>query len=141
MTTDGGLRAIFQKKLIDFHWQGVEIGGTGRGVPDSNYCSDGIEGWIEFKLSGAWSVDLRPEQIAWIERRTRARGRVFIVVRRKGEGGPRIGPKFDELWLYRGADVRALAVGGMKELPPEGRWAGGVARWDWEAVRKILSAR
>lgn len=143
MTTDGGLRKIFQQHLPEFHWQSVETWSTGQGVPDVNYCYDAKEGWIEFKQTENFSVDISPHQVAWIERRTRAGGRVFIAVRRKHEGGPRKGEATDELWLFFGAVARVLLRNSLTSIPLISRvlmTPGGPNRWNWPGIgQKLLT--
>src|SRR3954453_14766207 len=98
---DGGLRKLFRQYVQPCDWQSIETAMTGGGVPDSNYCMDGVEGWIEFKLTTHWIVPLRPEQIGWLLRGTRFGGRVFIAVRRQTKVGLRTATA-DELWLLHG---------------------------------------
>lgn len=126
MAIDGGLRKIFHQK-IDGHWQAIETGGVGLGVPDSNFCIDGVEGWIEFKKTDHWKPTLRPEQIAWIHRRWRQGGNVWIAVRRIEK----------ELWLVRGDWVRELGATGLKAVEAI-HWS---EPWDWEAIRNILKSK
>lgn len=140
---DGGLRNLFHIHLKSgAHWQAVETGGTGLGIPDSNYCIDGVEGWVEMKRTNAWSVGVRPEQNSWHRTRTARGGRTFFAVRRCHDGGPRKGDAVDELWLCHGRWSLALMVGGLQhpEIKWLGVWSGGPARWDWQAVRHILTA-
>jgi hypothetical protein len=146
---DDGLRPMFHERLRQFHWQAIETGGVGLGVPDSNYCGDALEGWVEFKStrrSGS-SVDIRPEQVAWCFRRWRAGGRVTIAVRHRHDGGPRVGPAVDQLHLVSGRYARELLSGGISEthlmlyagypqLCPTMR--GGPARWDWAMIARCL---
>lgn len=134
---DGGLRKLFRIHLPTFHWVSVETGLTEQGVPDSNYCVDGIEGWVEYKLSITNKVWLKPEQIGWHERRARAGGRTFIAVRFNHLGGPRKGQPKDCLFIYAGAAVRSVAVSGLT-VPSLARWENGPARWDWAAIGKVL---
>jgi hypothetical protein len=112
---------------VDF--QAVETHSTGRGVPDSNYCVDGTEGWIEHKRAKRGRVDLSKEQVAWAERRMRHGGRVFLAVR---EGS--------RLWLFAGGAMRAIrsAHGRIAGAPALGEWAGGPARWGWDEVLELL---
>ena len=144
MKRDGGLSSLFQKHLPMAHWQGIETGGTGRGIPDLNYCLDGQEGWIELKSTAAWAVKIEPGQVAWIERRARAGGRVFVAVRRKSPPGPRKGPGGDELWLLDHRAARELATPGVglndfpRSLVLELSF-GGPARWDWDRVKDVLT--
>ncbi len=139
--TDGGLRSEFRRRIPDFHWQSIETGGVGNGVPDANYCGNFCEGWIENKQTDGWVVTLRPEQVAWLARRARAGGRVYVAVRRWHDGGPRKGASVDELWLLRGGAAVAIKQHGLVDEAEYvlGRWHGGPAAWDWSAVRKIIS--
>ena len=127
MAIDGGLRGMFRAKLPG-HWQSVESGGTGLGIPDSNYCIKGIEGWVEFKQTKGWAVRMRPEQIGWIFKRTLEGGRVWVAVRRKEE----------ELWLVPGSSVRVLASEGLQGLDEAYIWTGGPRLWDWSAILEKL---
>lgn len=127
---DGDLRKIFHEHL-DGHWQAVETGGTGKGIPDSNYCIDGYEGWVEFKHTKHWKVRIWPEQVAWMERRARQGGRVFIAVRR-GQ---------DELWILTPEAGRYLREGTLKDVPKEyikARYNDGMKSWNWKEITKIL---
>lgn len=143
---DHGLRAIFKSNLetLRFHMQSIETGGTGQGICDTNFCRDGIEGWIEYKWTSGHSVPLRPEQIGWIERRVRCGGRVLIAVWRQTAGGPRIGPAASELYLLPGHVARLARTGGLRhpEVVAErlGLWQGGQSRWNWPEVAEALCA-
>lgn len=99
---------LIQKNLPEVHWQRIETGGTGLGIPDLNYCCDGVEGWIELKsVASGWQVGLRPEQVAWLARRERAGGRTFVAVRR-----------IESIYLYRGTAAAELKVDGLRGLAP-----------------------
>lgn len=126
---DGGLSAIFRARLPEAHWQSVETAGTGRGVPDLNYCLRGAEGWIENKRVKGWRIpSLRPEQVAWAEQRIRAGGRVFLAARKGGS-----------LWLWHGSAARALIDGGDVRRVPHLVFAlGGPARWPWVSISAVL---
>jgi len=139
MTTDGGLRQIFQKNLRDADIVSIESWSTGRGVPDFNYCIDGHEGWVEAKLTAALAVRISPEQIGWIERRLRFGGRVTLAVRCISVAGPRKGAAVDALWLYDGSQVRAVADIGLRHQNRLGYWPGGPAKWNWSEIRAILT--
>lgn len=145
---DGGLRGLFTKYIPEAHWQSIETGGTGRGVPDTNYCirspgpgARGVEGWVEFKVTSTYSVGtMRPEQVGWIHKRARYGGRVFVAVRRQHEGGPRKGHPVDELWLIEGGGIMSLAQEG---LVADRVWtlhvsSGGPSAWNWLQVAAIL---
>ena len=134
---DGGLSGIFQSHLPDIHWQRVESG-VGPGVPDINFCSNGIEGWIEFKFTTGWRSPIRVEQNGWLQRRSRAGGRTFVATRRKAPSGPR-SPSSDALWLHRGADAQLLMQQRLNEIQPLGTWDGGPARWAWDEIRLALT--
>ena len=127
---DGSLRSLIRKNLPLVHWQAIETGGTGRGIPDMNGCSNGIEVWIENKVASGLKVHtMRPEQVAWIERRARAGGRVFIFVR-----------KDEALWLLSSGAARLLLDGvRMRDLPAKvvcGRWLS--FPWPWAEIDQAL---
>jgi len=125
---DGHLRVLFRTHLrVNFDWQAVETWGVGAGVPDGNFCSSGVEGWIEFKGARGWKVPIDPTQVAWIERRRRAGGRVFIGVR-----------KDRALYLFHGDRARELLEGDLRSVTPLAVWDGGPAKWDWAAVAECL---
>jgi hypothetical protein len=130
---DGGLRQLERQYLPTFHLVSIETPMTGSGVPDMNYCIDGVEGWIENKMTRAWAVKLRVEQIGWIMRRTRAGGNVWIAVRR-------MVTMDDSLYLFAGSQVKTLADRGMKNAKHALCTSGGPARWDWQAVARLLAA-
>lgn len=143
---DGGLRPTFHNNLkAGFHWQAIETGGTGLGIPDSNFshprCGDR---WVEFKATSGWTIDLSPAQIGWHRRRARYGGKTFVAVRRHHDGGPRKGHAVDELWLYRGAAAALLkerGIRGSEDMPYFiGVWAGGESRWAWQEISAALIA-
>jgi hypothetical protein len=70
-------------------------------------------------------------QVGWIERRLRAGGRVFILVRRAR----------DELWLLPGRSARKLSTRELKlnSLAPLGKWEGGPRGWDWKKLAELLT--
>lgn len=140
MSIDGGLRKMFHNRLkVGIHWQALETGVVGQGVPDSNYCVDpGVEGWIEFKQTDGWTCPLRTEQVGWILTRINRGGRVFVITRRVNAGGPRIGAAVDELWIHRGADTPQLMNYGLRGASPVIVFHEGPERWDWTKIRKIL---
>lgn len=139
---DGNLRSLFQKNLRLVHWQSIETGMTGRGVPDSNGCYQGAEFWVEFKQTGGWNVTLRPEQIGWLDRRARCGGNVYIAVRRKCDEGPRRDAA-DELWIFHGRDAIAVAAGGLRSTtaPLVGFYTGGPTLWNWAKILEDLTGR
>ena len=59
------------------------------GMPDVNFCVDGVEGWVELKHCNAipkragtplfGDEGLRDSQIVWIYKRVKRGGRVWIV--------------------------------------------------------------
>jgi hypothetical protein len=129
--SDANLRQVLQAHLREFDFQSVETWSTGRGVPDLNYCCDGIEGWIECKRVHGFKVTVSPEQVGWAERRLRAGGRVFLAARR-------FTAKHDELILFEGWATRHLADGGPITDGFLGCWENGPKRWDWLAVKSLL---
>ena len=137
--SDGGLHSLFKYHLADGHWQSIESFLTGLGIPDVNGCLEGHEFWIENKFTAGWTVKIRPQQIAWTERRVRAGGKVFVAVRRTCAAGPRR-EKADELHLFHGGLIRALAETPIRDVEALIRFSGGPARWDWSKVRAILTS-
>ena len=139
MKKDGDLRNIFRRKIPEFHWQSIESPLTGQGTPDANFCHDGVEGWIEFKkTSGNKIASMKPEQVAWAERRMRAGGRVFLVVRQETK-------KLDRLWIANARMIRVIFMDGLPasiSMGSNGAFAmpydDGPLAWDWESVRKLL---
>lgn len=130
---DGNLRSMFRTK-IPGHWQSVETGSTGQGVPDSNYCVDRFEGWVEFKQTHGWSVRFKTGQVAWLMRRARAGGRGWVAIRRWPEG-------IDELWLVPGGYAEILAQSGLRQVQLVSRvWTGGPRKWDWTEIRRHLTS-
>ena len=129
MTTDGGLSRIFQKGLPKWDWQPIETM-TGIGVPDLNFC-DGVEGWIELKSADHWKLNhkVTAGQVAWIERRCRAGGKVSIAVRRAKS----------ELWLFNVRATRHLMTGRVDTSPGLlTTQYGGPAKWDWDRIASEL---
>lgn len=131
---DGGLSKLFREHFPKFHWQRIESGLTGGGIPDSNYCFAGVEGWVEWKQTRTNKVIMRPDQVGWHLRRARAGGRTFIAVRLQHSGGPRRGVSVDSLYIYPGNAARSLAIEGLRSMPL-GYWARS---WDWERIGEIL---
>jgi len=134
---DGGLRRLFRARLPG-DWSSVETGMSEPGVPDSNFCIGGVEGWVEYKLVSGWAIRRTrtlPAQVGWHLRRARNGGRTFVAVRRAPSSA-------DELWLFPGAQFRLLAAGGLRGgADVLYRGIGGPARWDWREVKKVLTAR
>lgn len=80
--------ALFKTWLtggLPAHWHGQTIETTtGRGVPDVNICGSAsgktVEWWLELKASHPRPL-LRPEQFAWMTRRSAVGGRVGVLHR------------------------------------------------------------
>jgi hypothetical protein len=101
---DGDVRLIFRQHLPEAQWSSVETGATQGGVPDSECCFEGgAQGWIEFKSVTGWRVTMRPAQIAWISRRVRMGGVVWIAARKE-----------NTLYLVHGAHVHRLHDDGLQ---------------------------
>ena len=144
---DGNLRPLFRQRLREgFHWVSVETGGTGRGIPDSEYCArrpDGtsVSGWIEYKQTTGWNVTLRPEQVAWHRVRWERGGRSLVAVRRWPEAGVRRAAA-DELWIFEGRWAPDLREGGLRSgIPALYIGEGGPSQWDWDLIRCVLLGR
>jgi hypothetical protein len=137
--SDGNLRPLFKQYLPDAMWVPIETWSTGVGVPDTHYCfAGGRAGWIENKVTDTFKIKVQPGQIGWLERYSRLGGRCFVAVRRLTTAGPRKGLAVDELWIYRGSDVRAIAVDGLKGASPLVVYPGGPVEWVWGSVKRLL---
>jgi len=74
-------------KKRGLQWQRIEDG-CSLGIPDINFCYEGMDTWIEAKCLQEWPkrektgvrVTLRPEQVLWLEDRVNAGGRAFVCV-------------------------------------------------------------
>ena len=133
---DGDLRYLFRNKFRSWQWTSIETAGTASGVPDNEFCTpEGAQGWIEYKLTHAFSVNIRPLQVAWLMQRCRYFGSAWIAVRRIPSAAKYSG--VDELWLMEGSQADALFHGGLKNI--EGtKWGGGPDNWNWEEIRSKL---
>lgn len=137
---DGGLRRLMREHIPLAHWTPIETGGTGRGVPDDNVCLNGVETWLEYKCTAGWAVAIRPEQVAWAERRTRAGGRVLLVTRRRCSPGPRR-PGADEIWIHKATDIRYVSMLGLKAgngPRPILKCEGGPQAWLWPVIEEVI---
>lgn len=135
---DNGLRAEFHKNLPMVHWQAIELGVIGSGVPDTNGCHSAVDFWIEMKSTDTYAVGLEPEQVGWTLRRLRAGGRTFVATRRAHAGGPKKGSAVDELHLHEGWDAPILRAEGLLAAPPLYVGSGGPSKWDWGLVLSVL---
>lgn len=137
MTQDGGLRSLFNEKLPMVHWVPLESGLTQKGIPDHNGCYVGVEVWIEYKLTSSNKVRIDPFQVAWHERAMRAGRRTILAVRKKHDGGPRLGKPIDELHLYFGFMMRNVFEGGL-DYPAIKVYTGGPSKWNWNLIRTFI---
>jgi hypothetical protein len=138
VTSDGGLRYLFRTHLPG-HWQAVETAMTSQGVPDHNFCVEGVEGWVEHKQTHTYRVTLQPTQPGWIFRRCQNGGRVFVAVRRWKCAA--VHGDVDELWIVPGAHVLLLAREGLEVVRTVSLVQGGGPRnWSWARVLQRLTA-
>jgi len=132
---DGDLRRIFRERFPEAQWTSIESPITGAGIPDAEYCfPNGRSGWIEFKKTDTRRIGhLKSTQIAWLERRKRLGGRVFVAVRRMTDD-------VDELWMIDGQAARGVVEDGLATRIGIKSWSGGPSRWNWEEVRELLTS-
>ena len=145
MSSDGNLRTLFRDYLPDAHWTAIESSMTAGGIPDHEFCfKGGIQGWIEHKKceTDGPIAHVKTLQIGWLERRCRYGGRAFVAVRWLCEPGKRRQGR-DELRIFSGMGARLLKTGGIRDADPycRGAWEGGPSRWDWGAVRLVLTSK
>jgi hypothetical protein len=133
---DGGLRTIFRHQFSTFQWTTVETAGSASGVPDSEFCTpDGIQGWVEYKSTSVFYVQVKPFQVAWLMRRCRMGGNAWIAVRRTPKAQKFVGE--DELWLMSGNQADALFHYGLKGVRAW-CWSGGPSTWNFGEVEQII---
>src|SRR6516225_10064866 len=132
MTSEGDLRHIFRLHFPEAQWTAFESPMTAAGIPDHEYCfPQGKSGWIEYKKTHTRGIsNLKPLQIAWLERRGRLGGRAFVAVRRMAKND-------DQLWLIHAAKIREVMDLGLSPTDGISVWAGGPSRWPWDRVKKI----
>lgn len=115
--------AIFRKRIKDFsspcgfgcHWQSVESSATGQGIPDLNGCHAGVDVWLEIKYTEhlkTKNIGLKPQQIAWIYKRAKAGGNIWIALYMQTAKR-----SVGFLYLWQGKEVQKVAEHGT-ELPP-----------------------
>ena len=108
MTTEKNLWLRVKKNLPhDCYATRIENRMDG-GVPDVHVIWNGLPFWIELKLTKANKIRLSPNQIAWNTKYSLNNGLAYILVQRVGEGS---------LFLFRGEDVRQLAIDGLNTEP------------------------
>lgn len=76
MATEADLYKLLKNGIPDAHWQRLESWKIAGGIPDVNGCLNGIDVWVELKVSPNETTEL---QDRWIEKRIKAGGRVFIL--------------------------------------------------------------
>ena len=65
-------------KKVGGHASSVESHATSPGIPDVDYCINGVSGHIELKVYG--SKGLRQSQILWFKHRIKAGGKPWILI-------------------------------------------------------------
>lgn len=132
MTTDGGLRPLFQRKMPWVHWQPIETGATGVGTPDLNGAYSQRDVWIEMKATAHWAVKFQPAQVGWLMKRHRYGGSTWIAVRRAEK----------ELWIVSGQWADRMALHGLRDIYTDGLYRyiaqGGERLWNWRRVSEEI---
>ena len=82
MPKEAQLWKLLRDNVPSVHWQRIETGMTGAGVPDVNGCLNGKEVWIELKYVVGRKLGLRPMQISWLASRTRHCGDCYVLARK-----------------------------------------------------------
>jgi|TARA_R100001163_G_scaffold16074_1_gene14497 Holliday junction resolvase len=82
MPKEAQLWKLLRDNVPSVHWQRIETGMTGAGVPDVNGCLNGKEVWIELKYVVGRKLGLRPMQISWLASRTRHGGDCYVLARK-----------------------------------------------------------
>lgn len=81
------------------------------------------------KVTG-WRITISPEQIAWLARRSRAGGRVFIAARKQQH--------IQGFWLFPGTAGRQLATTRVTEVPALIQAKGNPGAWPWAEIEAAL---
>lgn len=105
----------------------IESHATANGIPDTNYCVDGVEGWIELKFTkNNERIKVRPSQWVWFRRRIRAGAkRVFFMFKWEYKG-------LTNYYLIRVRDLAMLDVlhsdttPAMWAIQAAGSWAKSI---------------
>lgn len=108
------------------HWQRVETGGTGQGIPDTNACWQGREFWLELKIVKGRRILLEPEQVGWHVRRALAGGQTWILACHTGKG----------IYAGKGVDAREIKDQGI-DCPVLVFFSYPV---QWAALRDFIAA-
>ena len=105
------LWAVFKSNASeDVHWQRIETGGTGRGIPDLNGCLHGREVWVELKfIKAGFKVGLSAMQCGWHLKRAAAGGRTGILVYKQQD---------NRLYIARGQHAKEVVNLGLKAPDP-----------------------
>mgnify|MGYP003658998198 FL=1 len=127
MAKEKNLWLLLRKNLPQIHFQRIETGITGSGVPDVNGCAKGKEFWIELKeIHSGNALTLRPMQISWLAKRALHGGQVFVMAR-----------KNNEIKLYH---IDGLT--GIKELVKKGYKSDALLvlniPYDWDTLATAL---
>ena len=86
MPKEAQLWKLLRDNVPSVHWQRIETGMTGAGVPDVNGCAKGKEFWVELKeIHSGNKITLRPMQISWLAKRASFGGQVFVMARKNDE--------------------------------------------------------
>lgn len=91
MANETALRKYIAEK-IHGHVSQLESHATAAGVPDTNYCINGTEGWIEMKFTrGNKKFKYRGTQKAWFRDRLKAGTKNLFILWRREDGAPGTG--------------------------------------------------
>ena len=86
MAKEKNLWLLLRENIKEIHWQRIETGMTGAGVPDVNGCAKSKEFWVELKeIHSGNSLTLRPMQVSWLAKRAMQGGQVFVLARKNNQ--------------------------------------------------------
>jgi hypothetical protein len=112
--SEKAMRNTFRQRMLEhdssIHWQRIEDA-CQAGIPDINFCWQGIEFWVEAKQAEEsdipkrnttlFKLGLQPEQALWLENRRCAGGRAYVLA------------KVGNRWLLFNSHFRQLRDGMM----------------------------
>jgi len=87
---------LFQDRTV--HIENIDLSDS-PGIPDTNYCCEGTEGWFEFKWIGKKGCKIRAQQTRWFRERAMSCGRAHMIWGTKNEFGAISG---EHVWKLEG---------------------------------------
>ncbi len=136
MSEENLQRALIKAFKRRGHFSEVESHETSAGIPDIDYCMNGIESHIELKFGNAIAPRIRPSQVKWFRDRVRAGGHPWLFTCIMGTSG--------KYWmLHKGAAIGTHLLHLERDLK---KWQlCSIAMWegrmDWDELYCFLTTK